>query len=112
MPEPLTIGRQLRAPGRERQRREVLTIEVQQVEGVVDDDVLRVGGAMLECLERGSARAVQRNHLAVEDCAPRLQLLAGGMHRRIRARQVLVVARPDLDPLAGLEQDARGSRRT
>ena len=98
----------------ERRAAQVVAVEVEQVEGEVDEVVAGgLGQRVLERLEAGGAVGLQHHHLAVEDrllARAALRGLAG--HRGEAVGPVLAVAgdQPGLAVVGS--RRARGSRRT
>ena len=79
--------------GEERRLAEVVAVEVEEVEGEVDEVVLPVlGEGVLEGLEAGGAVRLQDHHLAVEDRLDHRELLGLAGHRGEAIGPVLAVA--------------------
>ena len=86
-----------RAAGLERLAAEIASVVVQQIERIEDDGVPRVCRPVLQRLEGRPAVRVDGDDFAVDRRLPGVELSRRRRDARIGRREVLVVARANLD---------------
>src|SRR5688500_3551413 len=94
IPKPLDAPRNGRASFLQETAGQILAVQMQYVEGIEDDGVLRMDRSMLERLKRRMPDRIYRHDLTVEHDGLSLESNRRGFHCRVVQR--LVVARSNL----------------
>ena len=102
---PIEDCRQQAAAGLERLAAEIASVLVQQIERIEGDGVIRVCRSVLQRLEGRPAVRVDRDDFAVDRRLPGVELSRRRRDARIGRREVLVVARANLDAVAVLDDE-------
>jgi hypothetical protein len=88
----------------QRQTRQILAVDMQEIECEEHNRMGRVCRTMLERLKRRTSVRVHRDDLTVHDSLGRCKSLSQGGYERIIFRQILIIPRADLNPWAILQQ--------
>jgi len=97
-------GRQSLATFGERLSRQIVAVDVKQIERIEHDGVVAVRGSMLKCLKRWLPSGVERDDLAVENRRLCSELPSRRFNGWIRGGEIVLLAREEPDAISVLQQ--------